>query len=42
MDELETIKSKNDRNIKKATQSKQTHTQIPIEGLEEGGKYVQN
>ena len=39
MDELETIKSKNDRNIKKATQSKQTHTQIPIE---EGGKYVQN
>ena len=40
---LETIKSINDWNIKKVTQSKQIHTQRPqIEALEEGGKYVQS
>ena len=37
---LETIKSKNDWNIKKVTQSKQIHAQAAIEALEEGGKCV--
>ena len=41
---LETIKSKNDWNIKKVTQSKQTHAQrkSTMKTLEEGGKHYQS